>query len=549
MSAMTKMAVVRTSISLSGLVLVLTTAAMGADIYITQSTSGSDSGANCANAHSAAWFNSNATGGNTYHLCGTFTGSANSTMLQPSQGGSNGSPLIIFFEAGAVLTSPQWSTNGAIRISQNYVVLDGGMNGLVTATDNGSPANASCPSWPGYTYHVSSMGVNIGSAHDVEVKNLTVSHIYRNDGTCYYNDDTGGSTSAAINVYSSATYNISIHDNNAGGASIGIAYGYSGYSVDNIQIYRNSISDMSWGIEFVDGSGTTSTATNSAIYGNTITGWETWKCPASSSFCNPGVPDAYHKDGIFLWKPLGNTVRTTIDIYNNYIYGDMSGGSTAGVYLTYGGGSGAYNNLVGRIFNNVIALTPAGVGIWFGGGVGNNNGDGTGDQLVYNNTLIGSTNNMGIIFYNGGSAGYSRGYVQNNIFSGWGLAMGAQGGGVNHFTTSCLGCDYNIYYNIGTGPTNKMFDSTETYNWSQWQAAGFDAHGAYADPKLTATYTLQSASPAIGLCANLTSLGITALDSDKAGVARPGSGAWATGAYQFSASKPNPPTMLTVIPH
>ena len=44
---------------------------------------------------------------------------------------------------------------------------------------------------------------------------------------------------------------------------------------------------------------------------------------------------------------------------------------------------------------------------------------------------------------------------------------------------------------------------------------------------------LQSGSAAIGKGANLTSLGITALNSDAAGTARPSSGGWDIGAFQY----------------
>src|ERR1051326_5881374 len=110
------MRIVLTLVYVGGLVLLLTPVATSADIYITQSTSGVDSGANCADAHSASWFNVNATGGNNSHLCGRFTGAANSTMLTPPNSGSPGSPLTITFEPNAVLTCPQWSANGAIYI-------------------------------------------------------------------------------------------------------------------------------------------------------------------------------------------------------------------------------------------------------------------------------------------------------------------------------------------------------------------------------------------------------------------------------------------------
>src|SRR5271157_3872247 len=122
------------------MVLFLTSLALGSDIYITQNTSGSDSGADCTNAHSAAWFNANGVGGNTYHLCGTFTGTAGSTMLTPPSG-SAGNVLTVLFESGAVLTSPAWGSTsaGAITLSSSsYVTIDGGTNGVIQNSANGT---------------------------------------------------------------------------------------------------------------------------------------------------------------------------------------------------------------------------------------------------------------------------------------------------------------------------------------------------------------------------------------------------------------------------
>jgi len=85
---------------LISLLFALPTLSVAKDIYITQNTAGSDSGTDCADAHSVSWFNTNQSAGNTYHMCGTFTGGAGSTMLSVS-GGSAGSTKTILFEAGA----------------------------------------------------------------------------------------------------------------------------------------------------------------------------------------------------------------------------------------------------------------------------------------------------------------------------------------------------------------------------------------------------------------------------------------------------------------
>ena len=114
-------------------------AAAQSNVYIAQNSAGGDSGANCSNAHSAVWFNSNATGGNTYHLCGTFTGTANTTILTVPASGTSANPLVILFEPGAILTSTRWSANGAIYISgKNYITIDGGSNGIIQNTNNGT---------------------------------------------------------------------------------------------------------------------------------------------------------------------------------------------------------------------------------------------------------------------------------------------------------------------------------------------------------------------------------------------------------------------------
>ena len=56
---------------------------------------------------------------------------------------------------------------------------------------------------------------------------------------------------------------------------------------------------------------------------------------------------------------------------------------------------------------------------------------------------------------------------------------------------------------------------------------------------LSGAYKLQAGSPAIGAGVNLTSLGITGLDTDAAGVARPATGAWDIGAYQYNGASYN----------
>ena len=112
------------------------TFSVASDIYVAQNAAGGNSGGDCADAHAVSWFNSSANWGSgngqigpgtTVHLCGTFTGAANSTMLTIQGSGASGNPVTILFENGADLTAPYWSGNGAIICSgHNYITIDGG---------------------------------------------------------------------------------------------------------------------------------------------------------------------------------------------------------------------------------------------------------------------------------------------------------------------------------------------------------------------------------------------------------------------------------------
>ena len=162
-----------------GLVLVLASLAYASDIYIAQNSAGGNTGADCADAHSASWFNSNAIGGNTYHLCGTFTGTAGSTMLTPPNSGSSGNPVKRAFESGAVLTAPYWGGNGAINVNGlSYITIDGSAGGNGPACGEVSQAEVACngtiqnsANGTALTYQQPSSGIGISSgSSNIEVK-------------------------------------------------------------------------------------------------------------------------------------------------------------------------------------------------------------------------------------------------------------------------------------------------------------------------------------------------------------------------------------------
>jgi hypothetical protein len=500
-------------------VVILTSIAYSSEIYITQNTSGAGTGADCANAHSASWVSANATGGNTYHLCGTFTGAAGATMLTvPS--GSAGNTLTVYFETGAVLTSPYWGANGAIYIPSGsaYVKIDGGTNGVIQDTANGDSLSN----------QQASNGIYIANgAHDVEVANLTIKNQYVSTpgGT-----GSGNATNAS-NIYAGAgsLSNISIHNNTLTSAGQGVRIWWNGGTANNINVYSNTISDHRFQIEIAS-YGLSGSSSNINVYGNDLSGWSNWNTSN----------DYYHLDGIIVYGSAGHP--TNVNIFDNYIHGDFVANGTAFIYCTWDGINTGGTSSVCDIFNNVIAISNSngqGKAIW--------TGSYTGPHTIVNNTIVGNSSNgvNNLISVDG-----TVGVFKNNLYT-------ASGSAVSSYASSCCvditASDYNLYYGLGSEPFAYNIGASGTFlTYPQWQSHGFDAHGITGNPNLSSTYSLQTGSAAIGMGTNLTSLcggNLAQLCTDRAGVVRPSTGSWDIGAYQYSSQSVTvaPPTSLSAI--
>ena len=508
------------------LVVVVPMVCQAADIYITQNTSGGDTGADCSNAHSASWFNSNAKGGNIYHLCGTFTGAAGGTMLTVP-GGSSGSLLTVLFEPGAVMTAPYWgahagpyATSGAISINGSYVTIDGGSNGIIQNTLNGA-AGTSCPG--GTCTDNVSAGIYVSSsATNLEIRNLTIKNIFLCNGAATCNSVY--STPIMIGPYSAAN-NVSIHDNTLSDGGVGLFLEFSGKAISNVNIYNNTTTNEFWGIAVAAGSAGNSTKSVN-IYGNNISGCSTW----AGTYNGGNGP---HCDGVILYCTQGSSCP--FNIYNNVI--SESGAVTADIYCTYSSGSGGSGSQC-TMFNNVLYIdnyTGAGIGggtaFWAGGS--------TGPHYLYNNTIVGSTNSPANYLLMLGNGNVQS--MQNNLFTTNHYAVYNYSGSLSTYLASS---DYNLYYNLNS---SSFFNGSSGITYSAWQALGYDAHGVTGNPNLGSGYMLQSGSAAIGAGKNLTSLGIPSLNADAAGNARPATGAWDIGAFQYGSQNGsvNPPTGLS----
>ncbi len=237
----------------------------------------------------------------------------------------SGNPIIILFENGAQLNAPYWSTNGAILCNgNNYITVDGGTNGIVQATQNGtSLANQQA-----------SQGLQFNNCSNIEVRNLTIKNIYQVSGS---GTDNLGRNTSAIN-FGSGSDNLYIHNNSISYARAGIYIAYS--TVTNVNVYGNSIDFVGWGIVVGD-SNNNSSATGVNVYGNSVgPHFQAWADNAQT----------IHEDGIFFQAVnSGSTITGTV--YNNYVHGDMcyAWGNCTGYLFLDGGQSNV------KVFNNIIS--------------------------------------------------------------------------------------------------------------------------------------------------------------------------------------------------
>ena len=525
------------------LLLLLAIPAFAGDIYITQNASGSDTGANCANAHSAAWFNSNAVGGNTYHLCGTFTGAANaSPILTVPADGTAGNPLIVLAESGALFTAPYWSGNyidsgelhGAIVNGHNYVILDGGTNGTIQNTASGTAL----------TYQLSTWGM-ASTGNNVIIRNWTIQNIYV-------------ATNAAIVSQADRTVDLELGGTNVTVCNNLLTYAYAGImdlatgssstQVNDCQantfgtgvnIFLNTFQNQPWNLNISPG-----VAASHNVYANSFQLAGPWGIRVSGC----AGTDA-HTDGIIVYNT--NAAMVSPFIYNNEFNGSLGNGCpTAHIFCSYGTATAGSSCTV---FNNVFIETGSysqnAAAILTNG----NASQSTGPTKVYNNTFTGSQ-----IAYAPQNA-----YVRipnetfwNNVTTSTSSFQGALW--EDYYTKetfSMLSTDHNAYYAPNNTSSPFHLNGADYANLTAWKNACVagsgvtcDSNSIYGNPNLDANYKPQAGSNAIGLGANLTSSctgQMAPLCYDKppsvgkggslgGNVQRPtGSTPWDAGAYQY----------------
>ena len=466
------------------------------NVYIAQSTAGGNTGADCNDAFAATFFNAAGSWGagatqigpgTTVHLCGTI-----SSTLVVQGSGTAGNSITIHWESGASLAQPFCPANGCIQaIGWNYIIFDGGTNGIIQSTANGT----------GLANQVPSTGIGMNPCSNCEVKNLLIENLYVHTSV---SDVTVDQTLVRCMFVGGSNW--TIHNNTMHDAGFCV-YAYYGNGDTNDSVHDNNIYNVDHGV-IPNGFGAVS-ASNFYVYNNHIHDFANWDTTA----------DMYHHDGVHAYG-TGGANLTNLQIYDNQFDGNPGVNFSSFVYIEKPDSSTSLTGAI--VVNNIIdgSLAPGGTfGMVAVGALT------TGTQID-NNTIYGANlSGNYCILLNGGNTN-----IQNNVMSACQVFIFEYG------AIPSVTLNNNTYAAIGSVGWQDS-SSNQYHTLAAWQATTTHPDAAsqlVASANLSAAYMPNSGSPVIGFGANLTSLGLSVLDSDKAGVARPTLGGWDDGAYQFS---------------
>lgn len=479
------------------------------DIYIYQTSQGSDTGFDCSNAHSASWFNTTEnwgvgvgkiSEGDTIHLCGTI-----STGLVAQASGNVGNPITILFEPGAKLSKGSWNGKALAVDGRNYITIDGGSDGIIENTTNGTGGTSQAV-----------RGISAENSNNITIKKLIIRNMYVR--TSY--TDTAMQWNEANGIYFNGS-NVDIDNNtihNCGAAAInGYLDGATNSRFHNNHLYNNAHN-------YVLSSFGARHGGKFYFYNNYVHDYSVW----DSSGC------AYHNSGIHAW---GNGVGGIWpDVQEFWIYNNKFENPgvcrTAHIFLEGTTNNSPWTGSTGTayIYNNVAIGTD--IQAWSGS-----------SHVFYNNTVMG-----GSIATDGGGSPV----IKNNYISGAGTIQ--NGPFIVAIGASNPIIDYNVYANA-TG-----------YNLWCWAAgactgdfATYKSHVPYDVNSINRSGTPynnggvsqitgnpNSSSDVLRHGVNLSSTGFPEITTSLNGVPRYQTAPWDIGAMSLPGRLPLPPTNVQV---
>jgi hypothetical protein len=507
----------------------------GPQIYVSQSGAGSQSGeGSCSSAHSLSWLNSynnwgsggdRVAPGTTVDLCGTLT-----EPVETQASGSPGKPITIMFTAGAKIAmgGNGCPGSGCINVAGNseYVTINGGSNGQIENSERSYEKNKE--EGPPTT------AIEAEGCHHCTFENLNVGPMYMAEkGDVVGNAEIRG---IKIRPETHTTEYITVahdyfHDQ---GWAVNIE---AAANTTHIYVEHNVFYHLTHG--FTPGASFNGGNIGPVVFAyNHFYGDINWE---------DGEHDTNHVDGVHCFAGYGDYPHYNDEpdkglyIYDNYIATEGHN-VTAPVFL-----EGSNNHTVCGdktsdlwVFNNVLTGTSC-CGLIT---------DDSGEPHIFNNTLIGESNNEeGCEMFNSDTEGGRELAIQavrfkNNIVTTCKTLIDAEKqliapGGMGNNLWANGGSENETF--VCRNPNRHEYFNDEYSQWRSCMENDEEDSIVAATAKLNLEETVghqgepESGSEAIGHGANLSSLCSQtpeeALCKNINGESRPSSGAWDIGAY------------------
>ena len=496
---------------------------LAANHFVSQS-GGTFSGGSACNgqtAESIATFNAaTPSPGEVDTICGTIT-----TTLQINASGTSGSLIEIKADTGASIQVGGASGATIALNGYTYLLFDGGIAcgpgvamsgcGQLAIANNGSPQGGFA------TNDLASLfSGNCTANGTIEIRNWQLGPVYQHtslsDQTA--NIDTETNVIVANNSTGQAC-SLSVHDNTI--HDVGVAFLLENFSNSpTVQIFNNYVYNMDWALGLTPQS--TTSPYSLLFHDNHIGSTTNWDTTA----------DSFHHDGI---HNFGRTdLATLYEVYNNLFDGAWGTCcATAFIYTEFTPLANYYQ------FNNVFNQAEAGdsfplveLSVATGG--------------IYNDTYLSSSGANNVVCLNPSD-------ITGVVSTGLTIANLAMQGCGNFIQTNgppywiSSNTDYNYNYYMAVGASGNPAWGGSNPPISNWQSAcSCDSMSAYsATGYLNSNGTPQPTFPGLSTGTNpggnLTSLcgTVAALCSSStagnsvAAVARPSTGAWTIGAYNY----------------
>ncbi|MFQ6101990.1 MAG: hypothetical protein ACE5OS_12265 [Anaerolineae bacterium] len=460
-------------------------------IYVAQTTQGAGDGSSPGNARSVDWFNTPANWstaqaqdgligpGDTVHLCGVI-----SSRLVVQGSGQEGFPITILFEQDAMMSAPYWSTwtppfdqrglpndySGTDEISaiysneKDHIVIDGGVNGVIEATECGTD-------WPDNKYTFAGI---YGRGDHVEIKNLTIRNMYnRTPGADDY-------WSIGEGIFFAGSH-LSVHDNMVEKAFYCLQVGArSSGATQDIEVYNNVISGCAVSLAATMGTNYT-TLEDVRLHHNRMLNGEVWDGTLSENPFDP-ARSWHRRDFVKVWgrmttSPFSPFAR--LSIYSNVIgpgLSSMRGTASGWICMD----SGYFPDL--EIHHNLFLSDETDAHAPFVSVSGITNYTTTMNSQIHNNTFVGNEVNDAPIRLGRWTLGH---VVYDNIFFQQALGFYAMDP-----VTDISFWDYNNWYPLRLPGSfqykyhhSSSWGTYPPYTYQQWKdELGFDAHSVEQDP-------------------------------------------------------------------